>query len=254
MNDKLYMESIILIGPSGAGKSTIAEELSRKLNMPRLCLDRIANRARKTGFTPKFKNVDEFNCFMISEVIKRAKQDNIPGVVDFGAGHSVYDDNEIFEKVISQLKPFKNIVLLLPSIDETLSLNIMANRSTGDKRDNLKFLRSSCNRELATMTIYGNGRTPSDIANEIILRIKEREETSDKQEVDNESQQDLPPQASNLDSIGDSDYHRRYIDTLYWAQKITKEDKAILGLSEINGVTAEIRGDLMQTQQQLDTK
>ncbi len=34
MNDKLYTESIILIGPSRAGKSTIAEELSRKLNIP----------------------------------------------------------------------------------------------------------------------------------------------------------------------------------------------------------------------------
>lgn len=186
MNDKLYTESIILIGPSGAGKSTIAEELSRKLNIPRLCLDRIANRARQTGFTRKFKNADEFNSFMISEVIKKAKQDNIPGVVDFGAGHSVYDDNEIFEIVRNQLKPFKNIVLLLPSRDETLSLNIMANRSTGDTRDNLKFLRSSCNRELATMTIYGNDRTPSDIASEIISRIKEREEKSNDQEVGEE--------------------------------------------------------------------
>lgn len=146
-------------------------------------MDRIANRARQTGCTRKFKNADEFNSFMISEVIKKAKHDNIPGVVDFGAGHSVYDDAEIFEAVKNQLKPFKNIVLLLPSIDETLSLNIMANRSTGDTRDNLKFLRSNCNRELATMTIYGNGRTPTDIASEIISRIKERKEKSNSQKV-----------------------------------------------------------------------
>ena len=51
----------------------------------------------------------------------------------------------------------------------------MANRSTGDTRDNLKFLRSNCNRELATMTIYGNDRAPSDIADEIISRIKEKQ-------------------------------------------------------------------------------
>ena len=54
----------------------------------------------------------------------------------------------------------------------------MNSRATGDTRDNLKFLRSTCNRELATMTIYGNGRTPTDIASEIISRIKEREEKS----------------------------------------------------------------------------
>ena len=46
MNNKLYDESIILIGPSDAGKSIVAEELSKKLNIQRLCLDRIANRAR----------------------------------------------------------------------------------------------------------------------------------------------------------------------------------------------------------------
>lgn len=39
MNKKLYNESIILIGPSGAGKSTVAEELHKITNMPRLCLD-----------------------------------------------------------------------------------------------------------------------------------------------------------------------------------------------------------------------
>jgi len=59
-------------------------------------------------------------------------------------------------------------------------------------------------------------------------------------------EQHLPPQASDLDSIGDSDYHRRYVDTLYWAQKITTEDKVRLALSEINGVTAEMRKDLTQ--------
>ncbi len=177
MSDKLYNESIILIGPSGAGKSTVAQELSLKLNMPRLCLDRIANRAMETRFNQNFRNADEFNYFMISEIIKRAKNDNSYGVVDFGAGHSVYDDNEIFAKVKNQLKPFKNIVLLLPCVDEEQALKIMNDRSTGDTRDNLKFIRSRCNKELATITVYGNGRTPSDIADEIILCIEKRKRT-----------------------------------------------------------------------------
>ena len=179
MNDKLYSESIILIGPSGAGKSTVAEELSQKLNMPRLCLDRIANRARETGFTQKFKNADEFNYFMISEVIKKAKNENMYGIVDFGAGHSVYNDKEIFEKVKRELKPFKNIILLLPSNDEELSLKIMNERSTGDTSDNLKFLKSSCNKEIATITIYGNGKTPAAIADEVIFRIEEKKKPSE---------------------------------------------------------------------------
>lgn len=176
MNTKLYNESIILIGPSGAGKSTIAEELHKITNMPRLCLDQIANKARNTGFKSKFKSVDEFNCYMISEVLKRAQENNMYGIVDFGAGHSVYDDTLIFEEVKSMLKPFKNIILLLPCEDEKRALDIMKNRSTGDTRDNKKFLESPCNKELATMIIYENGRQPSEIAEEIILCIKKQQE------------------------------------------------------------------------------
>lgn len=173
---KLYEESIILIGPSGAGKSTVAEELRKKTGMQRLCLDRIANRARDTGFMRNFKNADEFNSYMISETLERVKKDGSYGIVDFGAGHSVYDDREIFERVKSMLKPFKNIVLLLPDKDEEKSLDIMKRRSTGDTRDNKKFFESPCNKELATMIVYGNNRQPLEIAEEIIQCIKERKE------------------------------------------------------------------------------
>lgn len=106
-SEKLYNESIILIGPSGAGKSTIAEELRKKTGMQKLCLDGLANKARDTGFMRKFKNADEFNSYMISKIIERIKKDASCVIADFGAGHSVYDNQEIFERVKSMLKPFK---------------------------------------------------------------------------------------------------------------------------------------------------
>ena len=96
MNKKLYQESIILIGPSGAGKSSVAEELHKITGMPRLCLDKIANAARDTGVKRQFQGEDEFNCFMISKVLERTKKNDEYGIVDFGAGHSVYDDILIF--------------------------------------------------------------------------------------------------------------------------------------------------------------
>ena len=175
MKNKVYDESIIFIGPSGAGKSTVAEVLSKKLNMPRLCLDRIANWSRENGIRNKFKSSDEFNMFMIVEAIKRAKENDTAGVVDFGAGHSVYEDERIFEIVKKELKPFKNVVLLLPCKDEEEALKIMAARSTGDTSDNLKFFRSKCNKELATMTVYADKKTPGEIADEVIDRIAKRD-------------------------------------------------------------------------------
>ncbi len=164
-----------MIGPSGAGKSTTAQELQKITGMSRLCLDRIANSI--IGNIDRFNSVDEFNFSMISELLKKVKNNHSYGIVDFGAGHSVYDDEKIFEEVKKLLHPFKNIVLLLPSKNETEALKIMEKRSTGDTRDNEKFLKSPCNKELATMTIYENGREPSEIAEEILSKIKERDET-----------------------------------------------------------------------------
>jgi len=179
-NSRLYNESIILIGPSGAGKSTVAEELRKITRMPRLSLDRIANQNRRSGYMKKFKNVEEHHIHMIKTELERAKSYGKPGIVDFGAGHSVYDDPEKFNELKKMLSKFKNIVLLLPSVDIKKSLEIMEKRSTGDTRDNKKFLTSLCNRELATITIYGEGITPNDIANEIVNIIKDREKGIEK--------------------------------------------------------------------------
>ena len=98
-NDKIYDQSIILIGPSGAGKSTIANELSKITGMQRLCLDSIANRDRKNGFTKRFRNIEEYNLYMLESQLKRAQELGMPGIVDFGAGHSVYDDKAIFSPI-----------------------------------------------------------------------------------------------------------------------------------------------------------
>ena len=173
---KLYEESIILIGPSGAGKTTVAKELNKKTKMPRVSLDTIMNKLKQSGFSTLYDNVEEFNYYIISQILKKAKSNNLYGVIDFGAGHSVYDDKEIFEKIKTMLKPFKNIVLLLPNKDEEVSLEIINGRATGDISENRKFYESPCNKELATMTIYENGRQPSQVAEEIISRVNERKE------------------------------------------------------------------------------
>jgi len=171
----LYEDSIILIGPSGAGKSTVASDMERRLKMPRFCLDSIASKARRNGHGAKFRTSDEFNYDMIHTLISTAqKYDGAYGVVDFGAGHSIYRDKAVFDKVKKELKPFKNVVLLLPCKDEKKALDIMNARSTGDTSENLEFLRSTCNRELATMIVYADGRSPQEISDEIISRIDQR--------------------------------------------------------------------------------
>ena len=178
-NERLYNETILLIGPSGAGKSTVAEELSKITHLQRLCLDRIANHDRDTGFMRRFRSADEYNAFMIKTQLERAEKLGIPGIVDFGAGHSVYDNEDIFDYVKKLLSKFKNVVLLLPTQDIEKSLQILASRSTGDYSPNRKFITSPCNNELATMTIYENGRKPNEIAEEIIRIIESRNKSKE---------------------------------------------------------------------------
>ena len=170
---KLYTDSIILIGPSGAGKSTVAEELRKITYLPRLSLDRIANADRRNGVMRNFNSPDEYNLSLLQKVLDAAVKEGVPGIVDFGAGHSVYRSKEIFEKVKKLLSNFDNVILLLPSKDIEESIDIMAKRSTGDYSTNREFILSPCNKELATMTVYGNNRKPEEIAKDILDRIKD---------------------------------------------------------------------------------
>ena len=171
---KLYTDSIILIGPSGAGKSTVAEELRKITYLPRLSLDRIANADRRNGVMRNFNSPDEYNLSLIQKVLDAAVKEGTPGIVDFGAGHSVYRSKEIFEKVKKLLSNFDNVVLLLPSENIEESIDIMAKRSTGDYSTNREFILSPCNKGLASFTVYGNNRTPEEIAKDILSRIKDR--------------------------------------------------------------------------------
>ena len=82
---------------------------------------------------------------MLSTFLKKAQQNNLYGIVDFGAGHSVFDDKATSEKVRIMLKPFKNVVLLLPCEDEERALNIMAMRHKSKRRQKIIkiFLRAN---------------------------------------------------------------------------------------------------------------
>ena len=185
-HDKLYDESIILIGPSGAGKSETARALQQITGMPRICMDRIANRDRNSGFKKKFKDGEHYNAFLIESLIRKAEEDGIPGIVDFGAGHSIYHNPQLFQEVKRNMRKFKNVILILPSKDKEESLKIMKERSTGDTSDNKEFIESPCNHQLATMEVYGDGRTPNEIAKEILdmidIRRQMEKESKEKEE------------------------------------------------------------------------
>lgn len=101
-------------------------------------------------------------------------------MVDFGAGHSVYEDPELFARVEKALKPIKHVILILPSPDLDRSVEIVNQRFSEmliqevGKVDpellnlNEHFVRHPSNSILAKKTIYTEDQTVEETCQEII--------------------------------------------------------------------------------------
>ena len=178
MNQELvFSESIILIGPMRTGKSTIAKMLSKKTGMPNISLD---NRKYYTKGFYETVDLDYQKKYELELAKSILLGINEPSIIDFGAGHSVYENPDMFEELKKNLAYFNNVVLILPSSDMTESINILNERrkipimSELDK-DNWHFLTFKGNEELATVIVYTNNKTPEDVSNEVLELISLRE-------------------------------------------------------------------------------
>ena len=185
------MTTIILIGPMNTGKSTVAKLLSEKLKLPRCELDRVrwsyykeigydddvASRIAKSdgGMLGLLQYWKPFEAYAVERVVAEHK-----GIIDFGAGHSVYEDETLFARVQQSLAPYPYVILLLPSpdLDESVAivntrLADMLQREIGEVSDevlkvNEQFVRHPSNHLLAKMVVYTKDKTPEETCAEIL--------------------------------------------------------------------------------------
>lgn len=177
INEDVLANSIILIGPMGVGKSTISEELHKKNNLPKVSLDNRNLLSSIYSEREKFDNFKDFEFYLTTRVLSSLKQ---PAIIDFGAGHSIYENPLMFIEMKKFLSRFQNIVYLIPTQDKETSINII-NQRLIDKRgannhqlnDNRHFVYSPCNESLATITEYTLNKSPEEISNDIIEQIHE---------------------------------------------------------------------------------
>ncbi|MCL4871075.1 MAG: shikimate kinase [Anaerolineae bacterium] len=187
---------IILIGPMSAGKSTIGELLAQKLNLPQHSLDEkrwdyYAEIGYDTTVAAAIANSDQGKPGLIrywkpfeAHAVERMLADYSEGIIDFGAGHSVYEDEQLFARVQQALAPYDHIILLLPSPDLDESVAILNARFVQMLKDegveevdttllavNEQFVRHPSNHRLATMVIYTKDKTPEESCAEIIQKL-----------------------------------------------------------------------------------
>jgi shikimate kinase len=186
--------TIILIGPMSAGKSTIGQLLAEELGCPNYSLDEkrrdyykeigyeeaLAEEIRQSeGMVGLLRYWKPFE----AHAVVRTLADHSDGVIDFGAGHSVYDDDVLFGRVQKALEPYPYVILLLPSPDLDESVEILNNRFSqllalegieADKRTleiNEHFVKHPSNFLLAKLIVYTKDRTPEETCAEILQQL-----------------------------------------------------------------------------------
>ena len=178
--------AIILIGPVRAGKSTIGRLLATQLALPFYELDELRfgyyheigydvaeakRRIESEGFWGLYRYWKPFEAYAVERLLNEHKT----GVISFGAGHSVYEDDTLFQRVQSIMAPFPRVVLLLPSPDLDATMKELRSRDTDapvtEPDINEHFVRHHSNRDLAKAVVYTLGKTPEETCDEIRMQF-----------------------------------------------------------------------------------
>ena len=177
---------IILIGPMGTGKSTQGKLLAEHLGLPQYSMDALRweyykeigydrETEQQIGKAEGMEGVYRYWKPFEAHAVERILSDHQNGVIDFGAGHSVFEDDALFLRIQKALAPYKNVVLLLPSPDLDESLRILQERSGGPAPQgfdlNAHFVRHHSNHDLAKIVIYTQGKKPDQTRDDILAAI-----------------------------------------------------------------------------------
>ena len=178
---------IILIGPIGIGKSTVADLLSLRTGLPRRSMDEfrwkyyealgydhgLARQIRtEGGFWGLYRYWKPFE----AHAVRKLLEDSSECIFDFGGGHSVYEDDSLFEQVREQLAPYSHVVLLIPSPDREESIRILHERNDYDSDDqrevNEHFIRHHSNYDLAKFIVYTKDKDPDQVCDEVLQWVR----------------------------------------------------------------------------------
>lgn len=179
-----YNSNIILIGAMGIGKTSVAKIVAKKLNKKYIDFDEL-----RWPYYRKMEGFDMEKLMSLSDetwynymkpfeaqMVKILLDEFENSVFDFGAGHSVYEDQNHIDLVRKSLEPYKNVIFLRYSSDEQESLDILDNRHTEIpneaktfyRRLNEHIIKNKCNEMFAKYIIETKGLTIEEISERVI--------------------------------------------------------------------------------------
>ena len=182
----------MLIGPIGAGKSTQGQHLSKTRKVPSISLDGVAKKyfdengwcqadldriLKEQGPLAAYRYRWPFFAYAAERVLDEYRD----CIIDFGAGHSHYEDSSLLNRVEQALAPFINVVLLLPSPDLDRSVEILRERNLRlhnndcvvDGYDFMDhWVKDESNHRLATITVFTEGRTTNQTRDDILGQVE----------------------------------------------------------------------------------
>ena len=99
-------------------------------------------------------------------------------VIDFGAGHSVFENGELFERVRKALEPYPNVVRRLPWPDLEQSIRVPHTRNGGPPPGefdlNSHFILHHSSYDLAKIVVYAEGKTPEETRDSVLTAVAEK--------------------------------------------------------------------------------
>lgn len=172
-------QQTVLVGPPGSGKSTVGEILAAATGRPFVDADaastdfygevgwsveRLGARASEVGFSLAHEEWE----VALAHAVERLVETSPGAVVSLGAGHSHVTDDALFERVVRALAAADQVVLLRPSDDLQVSLEVLRQRCLDDKgtawrvdgEDRLeRWLTDGRDERLATHVVLTEGMT-----------------------------------------------------------------------------------------------
>ena len=174
---------VILIGPISAGKSTLSKLIAEKLGIPCRHMDQVRIRyykeigydddlaqqiLGKDGFLGLYRYWKPFE----AHAVERLLSENEEVVIDFGGGHSVYEEDTLFARVQKVMAPYPYVILILPSPDKDKSVKILNERTGGAVSEGFDFhehfVKHHSNYDLAKHIVYTEGKTLEETCAEIV--------------------------------------------------------------------------------------